>query len=196
ARFLPLLPGAGHGSLQRRTGTQSVRDPRPARTVGGKRCRTREADRIARDKRQGRSHAAAVSLSPGRALERHRQHRRRGEFHVRHRGAPQRRSKDHAELEMKRRDFLMTTLAAGALGGTATAKGHDPGDNVPCVQGPDSTTPPTEQASALFPGFESRKIPTTGATINVRRGGSGPPLLLLHGYPQTHAEWHQTVHHI
>ena len=44
---------------------------------------------------------------------------------------------------------------------------------------------------ALFPGFEAREIPTAGATIHTLRGGSGPPLLLLHGYPQTHAEWHK-----
>ena len=42
----------------------------------------------------------------------------------------------------------------------------------------------------LFPGFQSRKIQTSGATINVLHGGSGPPLLLIHGYPQTHVEWH------
>jgi haloacetate dehalogenase len=49
----------------------------------------------------------------------------------------------------------------------------------------------TAQSPALFPGFETRRIQTTGATINVVRGGSGPPLLLLHGYPQTHVEWHK-----
>src|SRR5215467_7307077 len=49
------------------------------------------------------------------------------------------------------------------------------------------------QPAPLFPGFESRKIQTSGATINVRRGGSGPPLLLIHGYPQTHVEWHKIV---
>jgi haloacetate dehalogenase len=38
-------------------------------------------------------------------------------------------------------------------------------------------------------GFVQRSIPTTGATINVLTGGQGPPLLLLHGYPQTHLEW-------
>ena len=84
---------------------------------------------------------------------------------------------------MKRRDFLMTTLAAGAWNGAGSAEAG------PCPQGPEAAAPLTEQASALFPGFESRKIPTTGATINVRRGGSGPPLLLIHGYPQTHALW-------
>src|SRR5262245_56260560 len=45
--------------------------------------------------------------------------------------------------------------------------------------------------SSLFPGFERRMVKTSGATINTIRGGSGPPLLLLHGYPQTHAEWHK-----
>ena len=43
----------------------------------------------------------------------------------------------------------------------------------------------------LFPGFMSRRIATSGAEIQCVVGGSGPPLLLLHGYPQTHAMWHK-----
>ena len=43
----------------------------------------------------------------------------------------------------------------------------------------------------LFPGFTQHRIATTSAEINFQRGGSGPPLLLLHGYPQTHAMWHK-----
>jgi haloacetate dehalogenase len=43
----------------------------------------------------------------------------------------------------------------------------------------------------LFPGFAKRRIPTEAAEIFVRTGGSGPPLLLLHGYPQTHVGWHK-----
>src|SRR5712692_6458493 len=43
----------------------------------------------------------------------------------------------------------------------------------------------------LFPGFETQEIKTSGATIHTLRGGSGPPLLLMHGYPQTHVEWHK-----
>lgn len=39
--------------------------------------------------------------------------------------------------------------------------------------------------------FEARRIETSGATINLRIGGDGPPLLLLHGYPQTLAMWHK-----
>lgn len=42
----------------------------------------------------------------------------------------------------------------------------------------------------LFAGFESRHVATANARIFVRRKGEGPPLLLLHGYPQTHAMWH------
>jgi len=43
----------------------------------------------------------------------------------------------------------------------------------------------------LFPGFESRTIKTRNAEIFMRLGGSGPPLLMLHGYPQTHHAWHR-----
>jgi haloacetate dehalogenase len=43
----------------------------------------------------------------------------------------------------------------------------------------------------LFPGFATRRIATSGAEIHCAVGGNGPPLLLLHGYPQTHAMWHR-----
>ena len=39
---------------------------------------------------------------------------------------------------------------------------------------------------ALFPGFKQSFVKTSGATINTLVGGSGPPLLLLHGHPETH----------
>jgi haloacetate dehalogenase len=41
----------------------------------------------------------------------------------------------------------------------------------------------------VFEGFELRFIPTKEATIRARVGGSGPPVLLLHGHPQTHVMW-------
>lgn len=43
----------------------------------------------------------------------------------------------------------------------------------------------------MFAGFDSIDIPLPGATIHARVGGSGDPVLLLHGYPQTHAMWHR-----
>jgi len=46
-------------------------------------------------------------------------------------------------------------------------------------------------AADFFPGFKQLKTKTSGATINFVTAGSGPPLLLLHGYPQTHLEWRQ-----
>ena len=42
----------------------------------------------------------------------------------------------------------------------------------------------------MFEGFTEERIETSGATIHAVRRGSGPPLLLLHGYPQTHVMWH------
>jgi haloacetate dehalogenase len=43
----------------------------------------------------------------------------------------------------------------------------------------------------LFPGFAEHRIETDGVEIYARTGGSGLPLLLLHGYPQTHVCWHR-----
>lgn len=42
----------------------------------------------------------------------------------------------------------------------------------------------------MFDGFDLRTIDTPEVRLRVRIGGSGPPLLLLHGYPQTHVMWH------
>jgi haloacetate dehalogenase len=42
----------------------------------------------------------------------------------------------------------------------------------------------------MFDGFELLSIDAGEVEVRVRHGGSGPPLLLLHGNPQTHAMWH------
>jgi haloacetate dehalogenase len=42
----------------------------------------------------------------------------------------------------------------------------------------------------MFAGFEEYRISTRDAEIFVRTGGVGPPVLLLHGYPQNHVVWH------
>ena len=43
----------------------------------------------------------------------------------------------------------------------------------------------------MFEGFVDATIDTGEAQIRVRHGGSGPPLLLLHGIPETHVMWHK-----
>ncbi|MER2582821.1 MAG: alpha/beta fold hydrolase, partial [Candidatus Competibacter sp.] len=41
--------------------------------------------------------------------------------------------------------------------------------------------------------FNKIQISTTGAAIFMEHGGSGRPVLFLHGYPQTHAMWHRVA---
>ncbi len=43
----------------------------------------------------------------------------------------------------------------------------------------------------MFDGFRRRWIDTGETTIHCRVGGDGPPLLLLHGFPQSHVMWHE-----
>jgi haloacetate dehalogenase len=45
--------------------------------------------------------------------------------------------------------------------------------------------------SALFPGFEAKWLDGDEGRIFARVGGSGPALVLIHGFPQTHAMWHR-----
>jgi len=46
---------------------------------------------------------------------------------------------------------------------------------------------------SFFPGFEQRRVKAGDLTLNLRLGGSGSPLLLLHGYPQSHVTWHKVA---
>ncbi len=45
----------------------------------------------------------------------------------------------------------------------------------------------------MFEGFTRTTIETDGAAIHVRFGGDGPPVLLLHGFPETHVMWHRVA---
>ncbi|HEV7967849.1 MAG TPA: alpha/beta hydrolase [Candidatus Acidoferrales bacterium] len=82
-----------------------------------------------------------------------------------------------------RRDLLKkaATLSIGAI---ASA-----GDALASASRAFGQTDQKQPASDFFPGFNRSTTETSGATINFVIGGSGPPLLLLHGYPQTHMEW-------
>ena len=75
--------------------------------------------------------------------------------------------------QIDRRDWLMQVTALGvatSMGRTASAQ-----------EGVDTTR--------YFPGFKPFKVQTSGASINGVIGGQGPPILLLHGAPQTHISW-------
>src|SRR6476661_9166966 len=48
-------------------------------------------------------------------------------------------------------------------------------------------------ASAMLENFTRTEIKTSGARIVTVYGGSGPPLLLLHGNPFTHLHWHKVA---
>jgi haloacetate dehalogenase len=45
----------------------------------------------------------------------------------------------------------------------------------------------------MFDGFTGQRLDVDGTTINLRTAGSGPPVLLLHGYPQSHVMWHRVA---
>jgi len=47
--------------------------------------------------------------------------------------------------------------------------------------------------TTFFPNFKNKKIETSETEINLVIGGEGPPLLLLHGYPQSHIMWHKVA---
>ena len=52
---------------------------------------------------------------------------------------------------------------------------------------------PSVDARAFFPGFSTESVETRGTTIHLLRKGVGRPLLLMHGYPETHLTWHKVA---
>jgi haloacetate dehalogenase len=64
----------------------------------------------------------------------------------------------------------------------------------PCPPLPEQPPPPPAGIDEqLFPGFRRLSIDTGGTTIHTLVGGGGPPVLLLHGHPQTHVAWHKVA---
>ena len=76
-----------------------------------------------------------------------------------------------------RRELLRRVAAVA----TATSIGGW-SERIDAQQGGSGTT-------RFFPGFSQSTVQTSGTTINVMKGGDGPPLLLLHGAPQSHVSW-------
>jgi haloacetate dehalogenase len=83
-----------------------------------------------------------------------------------------------------RRGFLLAGAATGlslplAIGKSKTAAA--------------ATSDNQGTTARLFPGFTAETVKTSGTTIYVLRKGTGRPLLLLHGYPETHLTWHKVA---
>lgn len=111
---------------------------------------------------------------------------------------------------MNRRHFTTLTISAAAAAlirnaSAQTLPAVSPGGLLQAlpspVEGPGSCPVlpelplPLSNATTqkLFPGFKSQFIKTSGATIRVLTKGDGPPLLLLHGHPETHVTWHKVA---
>src|SRR3990170_8634925 len=91
--------------------------------------------------------------------------------------------------KMHRRSFLKGSLGALAAGQGASLLEARGQETAPAARAQQSDN--AAAGANLFPGFKSMRIDTSGATINAVVGGSGPPVLMLHGYPQTHVMWHR-----
>lgn len=88
-----------------------------------------------------------------------------------------------SNVDLERRELLkkaaaIATAAAGAaIAGTEKITAQQDADTL-----------------HFFPaGFKHEKVQTSGAMINVVRGGDGPPLLLIHGAPQSHVSWYKVA---
>src|ERR1700721_728482 len=94
---------------------------------------------------------------------------------------------DRAGAQTRRRLLQETTWAAGAAALLNTNAGAQTaasaGDQPACMR--------------FFPsGFRNERIKTSGAEINTVIGGSGPPLLLFHGAPQSGVPWRLVAPHL
>jgi len=78
--------------------------------------------------------------------------------------------------EFDRRELLRRLAVVAAATSIAQYK------HIDAQQAPSDTT-------RFFPGFTRSTVQTSGTTINLVKGGDGPPLLLLHGAPQSHLSW-------
>ena len=89
------------------------------------------------------------------------------------------------EIDRERRRFpgaVAFALAAAQLGLIPSASAKSGMSDEPGVR------PETS-----FPGFSAESVNTSGTTIHVLRKGTGRPLLLLHGYPETHLTWYKVA---
>ncbi len=86
-------------------------------------------------------------------------------------------------IDLDRRELLKRTAALAAATAGAALTGTR-----------EASAEPEADTLHFFPaGFTHDRVKTSGAEINLVRGGDGPPLLLLHGAPQSHVSWHKVA---
>jgi haloacetate dehalogenase len=92
---------------------------------------------------------------------------------------------------MNRRELLGAVGSAYVVSGFSRTLEAQRGGGPPAGPMPWVTAPPLVPADTtrFFPGFKNFRVKTSGAEISGVVGGSGPPVLLLHGAPQSHVTW-------
>jgi pimeloyl-ACP methyl ester carboxylesterase len=92
-----------------------------------------------------------------------------------------------------RRRFLLAGAAVGASLPFADRGAEAAGADLPEPRRHLGGMVKQKTAMNFFPGFSAESVKTSGTTIHVLRKGTGRPLLLLHGYPETHLTWHKVA---
>ncbi|HEY3643228.1 MAG TPA: alpha/beta fold hydrolase, partial [Xanthobacteraceae bacterium] len=101
---------------------------------------------------------------------------------------------EQMEEGLSRRGLVQALAAGAAAASVATPslalETAALAEATPADYARDPTRWGSPEVAALFPGFKHLDMRTKGAVIRVRHGGSGPPLLLLHGNPNNHVLWY------
>src|SRR5882762_3177378 len=101
---------------------------------------------------------------------------------------------EQIEEGLSRRGLVRALAAGAASASIATPSLAQPTAVLAEATSADYVRDPTRwgsaEVAALFPGFKHVDMRTKGAIIRLRHGGSGPPMLMLHGYPNNHVLWH------
>jgi haloacetate dehalogenase len=100
----------------------------------------------------------------------------------------------HDARRMTRRFLMGAGMVAATTRTTYAALSDVSAEYRGAIAASDEAADPSNVAnSRFFPGFRQSFVRTSGAVINTLVGGSGPPLLLIHGHPETHVAWHKVA---
>jgi haloacetate dehalogenase len=105
-------------------------------------------------------------------------------------------SDQNSATNISRREMLKLSMAAALLGTSSISDQAQAMQDVAmkAVSLPELPPKPSKDVSAkLFPGFEQTEVRTSGAIIPIVHKGDGPPVLLLHGFPESHVTWHKVA---